>query len=234
MGRRRTNDSSAPKKRTRTGCANCRLKKVKCDEARPVCTRCKERRLPCHVQVQLKWEDEFALRGLTFGRQGVWGKPGSAATEQIPTSMDGPCTTWCLVPPVEPHQFVHTSMEDVADAVLPQNPVRTRRGQMDSAPIAFFSNDVELVQQVLPSRGFHDSDQYSTPSMSGGPMQVDYLRKTAQLHRIQQGDSTNSPQVTNISSHYFAIPPQPALSPFPDSNAKDTFELLAYYMQKFW
>lgn len=36
-----------PHKKTRTGCKNCKARKVKCEETRPSCRSCKIRRIPC-------------------------------------------------------------------------------------------------------------------------------------------------------------------------------------------
>ncbi|KAI1266422.1 hypothetical protein F5Y18DRAFT_416301 [Xylariaceae sp. FL1019] len=40
-----------PKKRSRYGCRNCKLRKVKCDEARPQCKRCTSFGLLCNVEL---------------------------------------------------------------------------------------------------------------------------------------------------------------------------------------
>ncbi|KAM5382803.1 hypothetical protein ACJZ2D_002194 [Fusarium nematophilum] len=39
--------SKRPHKKSRTGCRNCKARKVKCDEARPVCRSCKLRKVDC-------------------------------------------------------------------------------------------------------------------------------------------------------------------------------------------
>lgn len=75
MPRRRAADRQSPvKKRTRTGCQTCRFRKIKCDEAKPECQNCLLRGLTCHNNLQLKWESDYAARGLSFGREGVWSK----------------------------------------------------------------------------------------------------------------------------------------------------------------
>lgn len=39
--------SKRPHKKSRTGCKNCKARKVKCDEGRPTCRSCKQRNVPC-------------------------------------------------------------------------------------------------------------------------------------------------------------------------------------------
>ncbi|KAJ6779757.1 hypothetical protein PWT90_06289 [Aphanocladium album] len=50
--------------RTRTGCITCRLRRIKCDEARPVCKRCTTSRLDCQGYAT----PDPAHSGLTGGR----------------------------------------------------------------------------------------------------------------------------------------------------------------------
>ncbi|KAI1608776.1 hypothetical protein EDD37DRAFT_629545 [Exophiala viscosa] len=42
-----TKSSSTPIKRTRTGCKTCRQRKLKCDEAAPICGQCVKAKKPC-------------------------------------------------------------------------------------------------------------------------------------------------------------------------------------------
>lgn len=62
------------KSRSHHGCSNCRKSRLKCDERKPICTRCWQKDLPCSPDTTLKWESDFHSRGLTFGRSGVWSK----------------------------------------------------------------------------------------------------------------------------------------------------------------
>jgi Fungal Zn(2)-Cys(6) binuclear cluster domain len=40
-------DDRAPKKRTKTGCQTCRSRRIKCDEAKPVCNNCTKGKRIC-------------------------------------------------------------------------------------------------------------------------------------------------------------------------------------------
>ncbi|KAF3356788.1 putative transcriptional regulatory protein [Verticillium dahliae VDG1] len=52
--------SKPKKKRTRTGCLNCRRKKRKCDEAHPACGGCARRREVCRWGLKVTFRDENA------------------------------------------------------------------------------------------------------------------------------------------------------------------------------
>ncbi|KAB8230793.1 Zn(II)2Cys6 transcription factor [Aspergillus alliaceus] len=60
-----------PKVRTRSGCNTCRRRRVKCDESRPTCTRCKRSKNQCSYELQLQWEDDMRTAGKCHGRTGV-------------------------------------------------------------------------------------------------------------------------------------------------------------------
>jgi hypothetical protein len=45
----------AADKRTRTGCATCRKRRVKCDEAKPICNRCRTANYTCEGYAAPRW-----------------------------------------------------------------------------------------------------------------------------------------------------------------------------------
>ncbi|TVY82767.1 Thiamine biosynthesis regulatory protein [Lachnellula suecica] len=45
-----------PKRRSRTGCWPCKTRKVKCDEARPICVNCQRQGETCDYSIRLNWE----------------------------------------------------------------------------------------------------------------------------------------------------------------------------------
>lgn len=114
-GRKRPDGNAPIRRRTRTGCKSCRERKVKCDEAKPVCRNCSTRGLACSSGLQLKWHEEFASRGIAFGRQGVWTKDparGSASNPPPPISNDSNQSEWLSVPEIRPHHFLHAGLSD--------------------------------------------------------------------------------------------------------------------------
>ena len=60
--------------RSRNSCDKCRRKKIKCDEAKPICSQCRARGSCCETTVVLKWETDYQDAGRAFGRAGVWSK----------------------------------------------------------------------------------------------------------------------------------------------------------------
>lgn len=112
MPRRKAADRAGPvKTRSRNGCKECRASRVRCDTQKPRCTRCWEKGLPCTTTLVLKWESEFASRGVAFGRAGVWNKPRpdgiSGSLPSTPASLVQD-TQWCPLPTIHPWGFINT------------------------------------------------------------------------------------------------------------------------------
>lgn len=122
MPRKRAADRVGPvKTRTRTGCRECRLSRVRCDERKPSCTRCRERGLVCSSPLILKWESEFVSRGQAFGRAGVWSKSrppvdeAQAGGRRQSLSPSSPALLsavqkWCPLPPIQSWVFINSSV----------------------------------------------------------------------------------------------------------------------------
>ncbi|KAJ5112787.1 hypothetical protein N7532_000832 [Penicillium argentinense] len=116
MPRRKAADRTGPvKTRSRNGCKECRTSRVRCDTKKPVCTRCYEKGLRCTTNLVLKWESEFASRGVAFGRAGVWNKTrtddsSSSSLPPTPTSLTEGAQQWCPVPPIHSWGFVNSGV----------------------------------------------------------------------------------------------------------------------------
>ncbi|ODV96268.1 hypothetical protein PACTADRAFT_16410 [Pachysolen tannophilus NRRL Y-2460] len=54
--------------RSRSGCATCKKRRLKCDETHPKCLKCLKLKLSCSYEQTLTWEDDAVERGVTFGR----------------------------------------------------------------------------------------------------------------------------------------------------------------------
>ncbi|KAJ5923841.1 hypothetical protein N7466_008028 [Penicillium verhagenii] len=111
MPRRKAADRTGPvKTRSRSGCRECRASRLRCDTKKPVCTRCWQKGLPCSTNIELKWESEFASRGVAFGRAGVWSKtPSDGTTSSVISSVDDN-RQWCLLPQIQPWGFVNSGV----------------------------------------------------------------------------------------------------------------------------
>lgn len=98
------------RKRTRTGCQRCRVRRIKCDESKPTCRQCQAKGFKCQPLSTLKWEDEYLSRGLAFGRSGVWSKGPLAARSPDFSAVGLNDTIWCHIPPVHAYSFVNTTL----------------------------------------------------------------------------------------------------------------------------
>ena len=113
MPRRKAADRVGPvKTRNHGGCKECRTSHVRCDTQKPVCSRCQKRGLPCSTQLTLKWETDFANRGLAFGRAGVWNKFQGAKSRQTPGSPVSFSLEqeWCSFPVIETWGFLNSGV----------------------------------------------------------------------------------------------------------------------------
>ncbi|GME32178.1 C6 zinc finger domain protein [Neofusicoccum parvum] len=120
MPRRKAAERSQPhKSRSRSGCLTCRKRKIRCDEARPQCANCRDKGLQCLRGVTLKWEQEYASRGLAFGRCGVWSKHGGAQ-DDVPR-LDGSGVHWLPLPLIQPFHFVNSTVDGFEDALAEQD-----------------------------------------------------------------------------------------------------------------
>ncbi|ROV94101.1 hypothetical protein VMCG_08221 [Cytospora schulzeri] len=103
--------SIGSRKRTRTGCQRCRVRKIKCDESKPICGQCQAKGFACHSVSTLKWEEDYLSRGLAFGRRGVWSKGPPTPDHRCFTSKDENDVTWCVFPSIRPYSFVNASVK---------------------------------------------------------------------------------------------------------------------------
>ncbi|KAF2146158.1 uncharacterized protein K452DRAFT_324188 [Aplosporella prunicola CBS 121167] len=118
MPRRKAADRNQPhKSRSRNGCLTCRKRKIRCDEARPVCSNCNAKGLQCLRGVTLKWEAEYAGRGIAFGRCGVWSKNGQH--DDLP-SLDSSAVHWLPLPEIQPYHFVNSTVDGFEDSLAEQ------------------------------------------------------------------------------------------------------------------
>lgn len=99
------------RKRTRTGCQRCRLRKIKCDESKPKCGQCLTKGFACHSVSTLKWEDDYLTRGLAFGRRGVWSKGPPTPEHRYFRSTDKEDINWCIFPSIRPYSFVNITVK---------------------------------------------------------------------------------------------------------------------------
>lgn len=108
MPRRPANQTgTSRRKRTRSGCQRCRLRKIKCDERKPECGQCRAKGYQCQSTWPLKWEQDYLSRGLAFGRTGIWSKNNNNTNTTATTTQD---THWCRFPRIRPYSFVNATV----------------------------------------------------------------------------------------------------------------------------
>lgn len=76
---KRTNgkkDDTKLRIRSRFGCEECKKRRIKCDEAKPLCVRCRAKRIQCKYKILLHFREDYESKGKKFGREGVWKKTG--------------------------------------------------------------------------------------------------------------------------------------------------------------
>ncbi|KAH7364077.1 fungal-specific transcription factor domain-containing protein [Rhexocercosporidium sp. MPI-PUGE-AT-0058] len=56
MPRKKKPGAPEPKRRSRTGCNPCKVRKVKCDERHPTCLNCERQNVKCDFYLKLKWQ----------------------------------------------------------------------------------------------------------------------------------------------------------------------------------
>ncbi|CAK7232818.1 hypothetical protein SCUCBS95973_008385 [Sporothrix curviconia] len=102
---------------------------------------CTKRGLACDNGMQLKWEQEFASRGLAFGRQGRWTKNqnnsinGSTSTLTPLSTMTAEEAHWCAVPFVGAHHFINTLYSELAETMQPRSDQHTEAEDYDRAVV---------------------------------------------------------------------------------------------------
>lgn len=127
--------SKGSRKRTRTGCQRCRVRRIKCDESKPVCGQCQAKGFKCQSISTLKWEDEFASKGLAFGRSGVWSKAPLAARSPDLTGVGPDDTLWCDIPTIQAYSFVNVTLGRRADECVALTPIGSRASQAEPLPL---------------------------------------------------------------------------------------------------
>ncbi|KKY23791.1 putative c6 zinc finger domain protein [Diplodia seriata] len=157
MPRRKVSERSQPhKSRSRNGCLTCRKRKIRCDELKPVCSNCRDKGLQCLRGLTLKWEQEYASRGLAFGRSGVWSKHGSSPDDA--PRLDADVVHWLPLPHIQPYHFVNSTIEGFEESLAEQEEQ------------TWFSRDDGFL--AIPERPGSSSSSSSVSGYSQGPFAV--------------------------------------------------------------
>ncbi|CRK45878.1 hypothetical protein BN1723_016600, partial [Verticillium longisporum] len=111
--------------RSRTGCANCKRRKRKCDEARPGCQACEQRGVQCDGYNQtLRWNNGIASRGRLAGalvpELPAYPRPSAGARESREPFRPGPggSPQTSETTPTEAHDDASADTDMILDAPL--------------------------------------------------------------------------------------------------------------------
>lgn len=149
--------SKGGQKRSRTGCQRCRIRRIKCDESKPVCRQCQAKGFTCQPISTLKWEDEFASKGLAFGRSGVWSKAPPTARSPGFTGVGHKDTLWCDVPTIQAYSFVNVTLGRRTDECVAWTPNRSPDSQ--AGPFSLDSQVEDYDEAKVGRFNSHDALQ---------------------------------------------------------------------------
>ena len=133
MPRPKKKGTGPPKTRSRFGCWQCKKRKVKCGEEKPVCKNCQKTREPCDYSIQLKW---------TTDARPDDGPPSSLVAKSMPTT---PSTIKFPPADVFSHPTTPNPGQQTVNAInAPTSPARHGRSRSN--------NDAAIVMQAQAAR----------------------------------------------------------------------------------
>lgn len=167
--------------RSKTGCMTCRMKKIKCDETKPICMRC------THGQRDCTWPEGVPTRKKpTPKKEGMDGRPSTAESSGISEASTPP--TRDSTPPRR-HQSEYT---------LP--PVVARR---HSEPfVSTMGLDPDTTRRQLTSHGY--------PSLHHHPSQPSVLSMIPEMSTYPSSQPRFDSAYTGATAAIHAPPPRMA------------------------
>lgn len=100
-----------------------------------MCRQCQAKGFTCQPISTLKWEDEFASKGLAFGRSGVWSKAPPAARSPDFTGVGHKDTLWCDLPTIQAYSFVNVNLGRRTDECVVWTPIGSPDSQAGPLPL---------------------------------------------------------------------------------------------------
>ncbi|KAJ5881013.1 uncharacterized protein N7473_012066 [Penicillium subrubescens] len=90
--------SIRPHEKLRSGCVECKRRKIKCDEGKPICNRCKQRPDKCKYEFKLCWTEGRPFKNKNRQKDKARQQPGS----QAQSSASGNVQEWQSEPTIRP------------------------------------------------------------------------------------------------------------------------------------
>lgn len=100
-----------------------------------MCRQCQAKGFRCQPISTLKWEDEFASKGLAFGRSGVWSKSPPAARSPGFTGVGHKDTVWCDIPTIQAYSFVNVTLGRRTDECIALTPIGSPALKSEPLPL---------------------------------------------------------------------------------------------------
>lgn len=101
-----------------------------------MCRQCQAKGFRCQPISTLKWEDEFASKGLAFGRSGVWSKSPPAARSPDFTGVGHRDTVWCDIPTIQAYSFVNVTLGKRTDDCVALTPIGCPGSKVGPLPLS--------------------------------------------------------------------------------------------------
>ena len=228
MPRRKATDGAGPvKTRNHGGCKECRASHVRCDTKKPICSRCQQKGLPCSTQLVLKWQSDFASRGLAFGRAGVWSKSRgvpSKPTPGSPASVACDEQEWCEIPVIERWGFVNSGVSTF------EQPYQVNVGCDELNAMVVYGNGHRGSGNSLPSselvlsEGFASDAFQIVPSPPAPLSSFPHIRGSAQRRLFEYYLQQVCPRTT--ASSKLSSPFASVILPFCISASPATFKAI--------
>ncbi|KAF8520463.1 hypothetical protein BU17DRAFT_89054 [Hysterangium stoloniferum] len=175
--------------RSKTGCLTCRVKKIKCDETKPTCTRC------AHGQRECTWPENVPARKKTVPKKQAEGddkSPALSPESASPASSSATPTAREASPARKSPLGSLSASEDAVSSRRPHSEPTTAAGS-------------PMVSPVEPSSAV--SRRPSLPQSVHSSSSVPYASSSQQLRPQQAYHSMTPPTVSTASYHHSPTSP---------------------------
>lgn len=114
-----------------------------------MCRQCQAKGFRCQPMSTLKWQDDFASKGLAFGRSGVWSKAPPASRSPALTGVERKDTHWCAIPTVQAYSFVNVALGGRPGECRALTPLGSPSSQPEPPPLGPQGDDYDAVKVGL-------------------------------------------------------------------------------------
>lgn len=156
--------------RSRSGCELCRARRIKCDETKPLCKRCTEKKVDCIYKKTLQFREDFEHTGRKFGREGVWNK-GLSKDTVLDLILKSRSSKYAPLRNLQALQFINFFYQDVQKVPFIERPLRaniipvdiTKNLQYDQSNVGFALNYyIDFISPIFNPTGISTSQYLLT------------------------------------------------------------------------